>query len=201
MTTRLQPSSVTADGRHVAAVTGRSAGDDVMIVTLANGKSSTEPWLRTPHNEWWPEFSPDGRWLAYATDESGRFEVYVQPYPEKGARGLVSMEGGSSPAWHRSGRELFYVSLSDPAGKRSMMAVDFEPGTPPRIGTPRLLFKFDPRGPLFNCAPVRCYDVAPDGQHFFVVQTPTPPPAPVVTHINLIQNWFEELNAKVPVGK
>lgn len=201
MPTSLMPSSVSADGRQLAAVTVGRGGDDVTIITLANVQSSMEPWLRTPHVEQWAEFSPDGRWLAYATDESGRFEVYVQPYPEKGARELVSTEGGSSPAWHRSGRELFYVSLPDEAGKHNMMAVDFQPGAPPRIGTPQLLFQFDPRRLVFGCSPVRCYDVAPDGQRFVAVQTPTPPPAPVVTHINLIQNWFEELKAKVPTGK
>lgn len=127
VTTRLMPSSVTVD-RHVAAVAGLRAGDDVMIVTLAKGQSRTEPWRRTPHNEWWPEFSPDGRWLAYASDESGRFEVYVEPYPGKGARELVSMEGGWSPAWHRSGsgaycRSSSTASLRSRHGRNSSAAV------------------------------------------------------------------------------
>jgi hypothetical protein len=124
--------------------------------------------------------------------------VYVQPYPGPGEVTQVSVDGGLSPAWHPNGRELFFVSRPDPALKRRMMAVDFAPGPPLRIGSPRVLFEFDPRNLEFPCVLARCYDVAPDGQRFYVVQTPTPPPAPVVTHINLILNWIDELKAKVP---
>jgi hypothetical protein len=81
-----------------------------------------------------------------------------------------------------------------------MVAVPFDPGTG-RIGTPQPLFEFDGRELTFRCSPVRCYDVAPDGQRFFVVQTSAPPPPPKVTQINLVLNWAEELKAKVPVGK
>jgi len=95
-----------------------------------------------------------------------------------------------------------------------MMAVDFAAGSPPplgsahgglsrvegpRIGRPRTLFEFDGLRDLnFDCFPSRCYDVAPDGQRFYATQSLTPPPRPVVTQINLILNWFEELKAKVP---
>jgi hypothetical protein len=82
-----------------------------------------------------------------------------------------------------------------------MMAVDFSAGPPLRIGSPRVVFEFDPRDLAFNCVQVRCYDVAPDGQRFYVVRTPTTQPAPVVTHVNLITNWFEELRAKVPQAR
>jgi hypothetical protein len=109
-------------------------------------------------------------------------------------------QGGSSPAWHPSGRELFYLSFVTPE-KYRLMAVDFEPGAPARVGTPRLLFEFDPRDLEFPCGPMRCYDVAPDGQHFYVIQSLAPPPPPVVTEISLVQNWLEELKAKVPVKK
>jgi hypothetical protein len=81
-----------------------------------------------------------------------------------------------------------------------MMAVDFEPGSRPRIGHPRSLFEFDPRDLALACTPLRCYDVAPDGQRFYARQARNPPPPPVVTHINLVQNWFEELKAKVPTS-
>jgi hypothetical protein len=79
-----------------------------------------------------------------------------------------------------------------------MMAVDVVPGSPLRIGTPRQLFEFDPRVLWFRGGLVRCYDVTLDGQRFYVMRARNPPPPPVVTHINLIQNWFEELKAKVP---
>jgi len=79
-----------------------------------------------------------------------------------------------------------------------MMVVAFEAGSPPRIGAARRLFEFDPRDLHFVRNQVRCYDVAPDGQRFYVVQSHPYPPLPPVTHVSLILNWFEELKAKVP---
>ena len=111
------------------------------------------------------------------------------------------MDGGWSPAWAPTGRELFFVSLPDAEGERRLMTVEFAPGSPPRIGRPRALFTFDPRDLRFACAPVRCYDVAADGARFYVTQPQAPPPPPAVTHISLVLNWFEELQAKVPVRR
>ena len=79
-----------------------------------------------------------------------------------------------------------------------MMAGGFTPGSPPRIGRPSELFRFDPRELNIAWSPVRGYDVAPDGQTFYGVQRQPRPPT-VATHINIVQNWFEELKAKVPV--
>jgi len=79
-----------------------------------------------------------------------------------------------------------------------MMSVGFEAGAPPAIGRPKTLFDFDPADLLLACYPLRCYDVAPDGQKFYGLQSRPVPPLPPVTHISLIQNWFEELKAKVP---
>ena len=132
---------------------------------------------------------------------SGRVDVYVRPYPGPGPAEPVSIEEGASPVWHPNGRELFYVSLADPAGRRRMMAVEFEAGSPPRMGRPRSLFDFDPRTIRLVCSPVQCFGLTPDGQRFYTVQTRTPPASPVVTHISLIQNWFDELRAKVPAGR
>jgi hypothetical protein len=95
---------------------------------------------------------------------------------------------------------LFFLRF-DLARSGAMMAVDFVPGSPPRIGRPRTLFEFDDRAFNFYCKPLRCFDVSPDGQRFYGVRTPTPQPPPVVTHVTLIQNWFEELKLKVPAGK
>ncbi len=80
-----------------------------------------------------------------------------------------------------------------------MMAVDFSPGPRPVTGPPRLLFEFDWRTLIFTCEPAGCYDVAPNGQRFYVVKGLPYPPRPVVTHVNLILNWFDELKEKVPV--
>jgi len=194
------PSSFSPDGRQLAAVRFTDAWHIVMV-TVEPGQARVQPLPETPNTEFWPEVSPDGRWLAYGSNVSGRLEVYVRPYPGLGPAEPVSVEGGWSPAWHPSGRELFFVSLPDPADKRRMMTVQFEPGSPPRIGRPRPLFTFDNRDLYFACGPVRCYDVAPDGQRFYAVQYRTPPPPPVVTDINLIQDWTEELKAKVPTRR
>jgi hypothetical protein len=80
-----------------------------------------------------------------------------------------------------------------------MMAVDFTPGNPPIIGHPRLLFDFD-ASDMLSCAPARCFGVAPDGQRFYTSRTTKPASSPVVTHINIVPNWFEELKAKVPAN-
>ena len=90
--------------------------------------------------------------------------------------------------------------IGSPAGKNSMMAVDFEAASPPRIGRPRKVFDVDRSTVLLHCTPVRCYDVAPDGQRVYAVAPRIPSPPTAVTQINLIQNWFEELKVKVPRG-
>jgi len=197
---RLFPSSLTPDARHVAAVT-RSSGD-IVIATLANGQPSVQPVPQAPRSGKWPAFSPDGRWLAYGSNHSGRDEVYVQPYPGPGPTEQVSVDGGYSPAWHPGGRELLFLRRSPgPPVEFFMMAVEFRAGPPVVIGQPRRLFAFNLRDLGFSCAPLRCYDVSPDGQRFYVVQHPSPLPPPVVTHVKLALHWFDELQTKVPVSK
>jgi len=189
------PSSWARDGRQLAAV----RGSDVIIVTVEGGKARTQPLFETPHNQRWPEFSPDGRWLAYGSDVSGRTEVYVRPYPGPGPVEQVSVSAGASPAWNPNGKEVFFLGPPNAAGLRPMMAVDFEAGAPPRIGPPTPLFEFDQAHLPLSCIPVRCYDVAPDGQRFYATQVVPAPPQARVTHINLIPNWLDELKAKVAV--
>ena len=189
------PYSFTSDGRQVAAV--RRA--DIVMVTIGDARDTVQPVVATRALEQWPELSPDGRWLAYGSNESGRFEIYVRPYPGLGAAEQVSLETGVTPAWHPNGTELFFVTTPDPTSARfSMMAATFAPGSPPRIGRPRLLFQFDRRELALGCVPMRCYDVASDGQGFYGVKPLRLPEAPVVTHVSIVQNWFEELKTKVP---
>jgi serine/threonine-protein kinase len=197
---RIFPTSFAPDGRRLAAVT-RSAGE-IVIATLDNGQAQVQPLLQVPHGDRWPAFSPDGRWLAYGSNVSGRDEVYVRAYPGPGPAKQVTVESGHSPAWRPDGKELFFVRRSPgPPAEYSMMAVAFRAGPPVTFGQPTKLFAFNPRDLALSCAPVRCYDVAPDGQRFYAVQHRDPPPPPVVTHVNLIMNWFEELKTKVPVSK
>jgi len=182
-------SSWSPDGQLLAFIEANPAtGNDIWILRLADRKA--QPFLRTRFNESAPQFSPDGRWLAYISDESGRFEIYVQPYPGHGGKWQISTEGGTEPVWNRNGRELFYRSGN------KMMAVDIatQPGF--AAGKPRMLFE----GPYVP-TPVTFpnYDVSPDGQRFLMLKpTETGEGGPV--QINVVLNWFEELKQKVPVG-
>ncbi len=112
----------------------------------------------------------------------------------------MSTDGGDNPAWRSDSKELFFVSLPNAAGERRMMEADAPVASTREVGGPRPLFEFDPADLAFVGSPSRGYDVAPDGQRFYVTQARTSQPPPVVTHISLIQNWFEELQAKVPTG-
>ena len=133
-------------------------------------------------------FSPDGLWLAYVSDESGRSEVNVQPYPGPGGKRQISTEGGSQPVWARNGQELFYRNGNQ------MMAVEIttDPNFSP--GTPRLLFEGDFQMGTVSRAN---YDVTLDGQRFVMLQQVGPDSG--ATQINVVLNWFEELKQRVPV--
>jgi eukaryotic-like serine/threonine-protein kinase len=113
---------------QINPVTGR----DIWVLRLKDRKA--EPFLVTRFTEGAPDFSPDGRWLTYVSDESGRPEIYVQPYPGPGGKWQISTDGGTEPLWSRSGRELFYRS-----GAR-MMAVDVTTQPTFSAGKPRILF-------------------------------------------------------------
>jgi hypothetical protein len=187
------PSSWTGDGLLVAA-----GPTDLVVGSFDKGHDAFRRVSQSGEIAAWPEISPDGRWLAYGSKASGRFEIYVQPYPGQAGGVPVSVEGGESPVWHPDGRELFYVSPPDPAGERRMMVVGFEPGARPRIGTPRALFHFAQHDFAFTGCPVRGYDLAPDGKRFYVFQRAAAPAAPVVTHIEIVLNWLTDLQVTLP---
>ena len=144
----------------------------------------SQPFLRTRFSEVGPVFSAGGRWLAYVSDESGRYEIYVRPYPGPGDKVQVSTEGGEHPAWSRDGKELFYRTRQ----KWMSASVTLEPTF--TAETPRLLFE----GPSLITG-AQSYDVSADGQRFLVFERVEPDTAPV-THLNIVLNWFEELRRK-----
>ena len=190
---RSRPSSWSPDGHRLAFTR-----DGDIWTAAHDGSSAATPFWKSAENEGHPEFSPDGRWLAYGSNASGRAEVYVQPYPGPGPRQMVSLDGGFSPAWSPTGRELFFLSELGADGTTSMMMVDVRPGPVLTLSRPRRLFAFDNTRLRITCGPIRCYEVAPDAQSFYGVQTTPSPPTPPVTHIHLVLNWLEEVKARVP---
>ena len=180
------PYSFSPDGQLLAFVEENpTTGADISVLQLGDPAHVAKPFLQTPFNESGPHFSPDGRWLAYTSDESGRTEIYVQPYPGPGGKWRVSSGGGTSSRWNANGRELFYNS----GGK--MMAVDVTTSPNFSAGTPRMVFE----GLDFSSG----VDISPDGQRLLLIKPVEQQQA--ATQINVVLNWFEELKQKVPTGK
>jgi len=166
-------------------------GNDICVVLLEqNEKYHLGPLIQRNHVQRQGVWSPDGRWVAYAGDESGRWEVYVEPYPGPGPKVMISTTGGYQPAWSRDGKELFYRSGR---GNRKMIAATFETEPEFRITGFEELFE----GQYQRHIQWRNYDVAPDGR-FLIIQEPQ---EPTPLGINVVLNWFEELKRLVPPGK
>jgi serine/threonine-protein kinase len=161
-----------------------TSGRDILAFRLP--ERQTEPFLRTRFREVASQFSPDGRWVAYVSDESGPQEVYVQPYPGPGAKTLISRGGGEQPVWNPNGRELFYRI------GHKMMAVDIVGKSVLATGTPRELFTGDYAS---ASTPSPNYDVSRDGQRFLMVQ---PSAHATPTQIVVVVNWFDELKRLGP---
>ena len=141
----------------------------------------------TPFDERSPMFSPDGRWLAYVSNESGQDEVYARPYPGPGSRVLISTDGGVEPVWSRDGRELYYRQ------DEQMMVVSIEQGAALAPGAPRVLFTAPYTfGVLYRGNP--SYDVSPDGRFLMIRSEADDTMSP---RLHVVLNWFEELKAKV----
>jgi Tol biopolymer transport system component len=184
------PSSISADGKLVALTEIRpETGYDIDILQVSDHKMS--PFLRTRFFEGAPQFSPDGRWMVYVSDESGRLEIYVQPFPGPGGKWQVSTDGGTEPTWNRNGREIFYRSGN------KMMAVDVTTQPSFSAGKPHALFEAEY---MPTPASFPNYDVSADGQKFLVLK-PNQPAGVASTQINVVLNWTEELKRRVPVGK
>jgi eukaryotic-like serine/threonine-protein kinase len=160
------------------------AGYDLWVYRLTDHK--TQPFLQTRFNEISPRFSPDGHWLAYASDESGRLEIYVQPYPGPGGKWQISTDGGTEPVWARNG-ELFYRNGD------KMMAVETNTKSNFSADNPKLLF--ERHYATYNTMPA--YDATSDGQRFLLAKTAGQGPQ----EINIVLNWNEELKQKVPAGR
>ena len=191
------PYSFSPDGRLLAsAKVAPSTGAEFWMVRVGDPSPGpgqdrkSERFLQTRAADGGPQLSPDGHWLAYASEESRRREIYVQSYPGPGGKWQISTDGGNEPQWNPNGRELFYRSGN------KMMAVDIRTQDGFAAGKPRQLFE----GNYLPAAGgyVRPnYDVSHDGQRFLMLKMVEQEEAPL-TQINVVLNWFEDLKRLVP---
>jgi serine/threonine-protein kinase len=167
-------------------------GRDLMQLAL-DGTRRVTPLLQTKFDEINGIVSPDGRWLAYESNSSGSFEIYVQPFPKVGGgQRQVSTSGGRQPLWARSGKELFYVD-----GNNALLRVPVEAsGTTWNAGTPMKLLEggYVTGGGTLG----RAYDVSPDGQRFLKITAPATDARAAPPALIVVQHWDEELKRLVP---
>jgi Tol biopolymer transport system component len=155
------PSDWSRDGRHILySSLSRTAALDVYAISIP-GRVPT-PFVQADFNEAEAKFSPNGRWVAYTSNESGRFEIYVQRFPAGGDKSRISTNGGTQPRWRRDGREMYFMA---PDG--TLMAADVKAGERFEAGAPRALFRTNT--PYQSALAVGLhYDVSADGQRFLV---------------------------------
>jgi len=166
------------DGRFLVFTQYNQGDRDLWIWSATDRKSS--PLLQTPASESDARVSPDGHWIAYQSNQSGRFEVYVRAFPGLSQSWQVSLDGGTLPVWARNGRELFFRK------DNLMMAVDVSTNPGFTTGRPKRLFE----GAYLQ--DTGSYDVAPDG-HFLMIKDERR----ALTELVLVQNWFEDLKRRV----
>ena len=183
---QLFPSSVSADGNTLFLTEGESPEVNVGLLAL-NDDGGRAVLLAESFVEAEAAISPDGRWMAYGSDETGQLEIYVRPFPEVDTgRWQVSTEGGHHPVWSRDGRELFFDDGS------AVLVVDVETNDETfRAGIPERVFAgtYDYRNP-------RRWDVSPDGQRFLMTAFAA---LATAEQLHIVLNWFEELKEQVPV--
>ncbi len=163
---------------------------DIYTLNVANGRLT--PQLKSKYVEEHPEFSPDGRFLAYTSNETGVREVWIRSFAGPSIQRQISTAGGISPVWAPDGKRLYYWN------RASMWFVDIRRDEGLEISIPQKLFNNLPA--VYTGAPTRSYDLSPDGKRFLMVKVEDLPPTPV-TEMILVQNWLAELKQKAPTGK
>jgi len=178
-------SSVSRDAQFVLLNSTNENGEDVYLAHIADKKVT--PLLNTRYRERAAVFSPDQSHIAYVSDQSGREEIYVQPFPSLNVREQISTNGGADPVWSRDGKELFFRS----ANKMMVVGVSMEPSF--SAGRQQTLFEIDltTRG----TSGLAGYDVSCDGQRFVMVRQRAGEGG---VNVNIVLNWFEELRALSP---
>jgi eukaryotic-like serine/threonine-protein kinase len=157
-------------------------GDDLWLLNVSDKK--TTPFLRTEFSEYWARFSPNGTWVAYQSNETGRLEIFVRPFHADGSsdagKWQISSNGGVEARWSRDGRELFFL-----APDRTLMSVDVRGGALFEAGVPRPVFRTQVVG-------INRYDVAPDARRFLLNVSADPPAASAT----VVLDWLDELKAR-----
>jgi Tol biopolymer transport system component len=181
------PIAWSPDGRHLAFVEWHPQNmRDIWIYSEA-GHPQTESIVATPFDEFAPKFSPDGRWLAYVSNESGRYEVYVRPYPEGHGRWLVSVGGGTEPLWSPSGHALFYRNSDE------MMEVSVRTEPTFSVEPPTVVFTKAFKAGIYSTL---SYDITADCQRFLMIERNL---EMIPNELNVVLGWGEELRRKVPI--
>jgi hypothetical protein len=178
------PGNWTKDGE--ALVLTRDVVGRGFDIGLVRRDGTEEPVLETGFDEHQPALSPDGRWMAYVSNETGRDEVYLRPFPGPGGRTPVSSAGGGSPTWSRTGRELFFVE------GRQMMVAEIVPGSEMRVGVPRRLFEG-----AFVWERAGNFDVSVDGRRFLMIEAEQ---GELAGEARVVLNWFSDLRRLAPPG-
>jgi eukaryotic-like serine/threonine-protein kinase len=184
------PSSVSPDGSVLlfTAISNTASpgegGSDIYVLPLS-GERKPRPFLETKSDEAYARFSPDGRWVSYLSNESGRWQVFVRPFPGPGPKWQISTEARAAARWSHDGRELFYRQGD------KLMAVDVETKPMFRAGRPRVLFE--------DLQLLAFYGPDPRGQRFLMVKRE--PAELVPAHANVVLNWFDEVKRRVPGAK
>ena len=161
-----------------------SPRSDIAALNVKAGDRNATPLLRSAFNMLEARISPDGRWIAYSSNESGRYEVYVTSFPSLGGKWQISTGGGREPVWSRRGDELFYRGEGLLQAVRVSTATSFSTGPPQKLVEDHFAVVGGHIG----------YDVSHDGQRFLTLKEESFVPAQIV----LVENWFEELKRLVP---
>jgi hypothetical protein len=193
------PTSVAPDGTHLVLFGPGPAGTALLTMPLGGADHKAVPLLTSTSIMYGGEISPDGRWLAYHSNESGQFQVFVRPYPGvDSGRWQISTNGGSRAAWARTGRELFYL---DERGMLTSVEFRFEGGAFSASAPRKILNTAYYLGASLLNLDLGAYDVSPDGQRFLMIkEAPSAPQASAESQPTMVVvvNWFEELKAMLP---
>lgn len=192
--------AVTPNGASLIVGELRQGQPSDLLLLPLQGDRRPRPLVQTPFTEINGEISLDGQWLAYESNESGRFEVYVRPFPNvDDGRWQVSPEGGTHPLWARSGRELLYATPSGDALMASEVStrLGFKASAPVRLLDTRPYY-FAMAAPGVVASPGRMYEVSPDGSRFLLLKARDDSTRAGPALITVVQNWDQELKRLVP---